>query len=382
MSLREPGPAVAGAQGPPRPEARAAPPPPATVNGADALALGDGHILPLSGDDVMIGRAPTNDVVIDDPLIAGRHARLQRFPAGWVLTDLTGGDGTAVNGEPLTRPVFLAPGDTVRLGRLVLLFVAHGQRGAGALVAGRRRASSTAAAERRVDALARTAPPLVRLHDVVKSYSSSAGPLAVLRGISLAVEPGEFVAIVGPSGGGKSTLLNVIAGIDRPDAGEVIVGGQDLSALSTDALVRWRGHTIGIVFQFFQLLPTLTVAENVMLPMALCNTYRGRLRRARALELLGRVSMAHLADRLPNALSGGEQQRVAIARALANDPALVVADEPTGNLDTRTGQQVFDLFAGLVAAGTTVLIVTHDPAVAGGASRQIELRDGHIVGAD
>jgi putative ABC transport system ATP-binding protein len=227
----------------------------------------------------------------------------------------------------------------------------------------------------------RPAGPVVQLHKVVKTYQTSAGTQAVLRGVSLVVQPGEFLAIVGPSGGGKSTLLNIVAGLDRPDSGEVIVAGQDLRTLPGDALVGWRGRTIGIVFQFFQLLPTLTVAENVMLPMAFGNTYKGRLRRARTLELLGRVGMAHMADRLPNALSGGEQQRVAIARALANDPALVVADEPTGNLDTRTGEQVFELFAGLARGGTTVVMVTHDPALAERASRQIELRDGSIVGA-
>jgi putative ABC transport system ATP-binding protein len=382
MSIREQAPAVAGAEYSAQRDAGEAPRRPVSGAAADALVLGDGHALPLGGDAVTIGRAPTNDVVIDDPLIAGRHARLQRFPAGWVLTDLAGGDGTAVNGEPLTRPVFLAPGDTVRLGRLVLTFVSDGQAVDEALIGARARASPRAAVERRSDALTRAVVPLVRLRDVVKTYPTSAGPLAVLRGVSLAVAPGEFLAIVGPSGGGKSTLLNVIAGIDRPDAGEVIVGGQDVSALPNDALVGWRGRTVGIVFQFFQLLPTLTVVENVMLPMAFCNTYRGRLRRARALELLGRVNIAHMADRLPNALSGGEQQRVAIARALANDPALVVADEPTGNLDSETGQQVFDLFAGLAGAGTTVLMVTHDPALARGASRQIELRDGQIVGAE
>jgi putative ABC transport system ATP-binding protein len=223
--------------------------------------------------------------------------------------------------------------------------------------------------------------PVIGLHNVVKTYPTSKGPQLVLRGVSLAVEPGQFVAIVGPSGCGKSTLLNVITGIDRPDAGEVVVGGQNLRDLRDDVLVGWRGRNIGIVFQFFQLLPTLTVAENVMLPMAFCHTYRGRERRARALEVLGRVGMAHLADRLPNALSGGEQQRVAIARALANDPAVLVADEPTGNLDGRTGRQIFDLFAELVRAGTTVLMVTHDAVLARSASRRIEMRDGSIVAA-
>jgi putative ABC transport system ATP-binding protein len=351
----------------------------------EELRLADDRRLPLVGDELSIGRARTNDIVIDDPLVADHLARLQRFPAGWVLSALAGGDGTAVNGHPLTRPTFLAAGDTVRLGRLLLTFQAGaGGRDGGRPVVGLRPgapALGAATAERGGRALAWPGAPLIALHNVVKTYTSSAGPLVVLRGVSLAVESGQFVAIVGPSGSGKSTLLNVITGIDEPDAGEVIVGGQNLRDLRADALVGWRGRTIGIVFQFFQLLPTLTVAENVMLPMAFCHTYRGPERRAHAMEVLGRVRMAHLADRLPNALSGGEQQRVAIARALANDPAVVVADEPTGNLDGQNGRQIFELFAELVGAGTTVLMVTHDPVLARSASRRIEMRDGSIVGA-
>ncbi len=357
---------------------------PGRAAGGDELRLADWRRLPLVGDELSLGRARTNDIVIDDPLLADQHARLQRYPAGWVLTDLTGGDRTAVNGQRLTRPTFLAPGDTIRFGRLVVTFRsggAEGGEGDQPLTGGREGAAAgdASADERLGRALVRTGVPLIALHNVVKTYPTSAGALPVLRGVSLGVEPGEFVAIVGPSGCGKSTLLNIITGIDQPDAGEVVVGGQDLRALSDDALVGWRGRTVGIVFQFFQLLPTLTVAENVMLPMAFCRTYRGRQRRARALEVLARVGMAHLADRLPNVLSGGEQQRVAIARALANDPAVLVADEPTGNLDGRTGQQIFELFAELVSAGTTVLMVTHDPMLARSASRRIEMRDGSIV---
>jgi len=346
------------------------------------LALADGHAVALGGEELTIGRAPTNDIVVDDPLIAPHHVRLQRFPTGWVLTALTEGDTTTVNGQRVTRPVFLAPGDTIRLGRLDVTFGTGGH--ARSLAPASHGADwglgETATGQR--DAI-RSAPgaALIRLQNVVKTSPTRAGPLAVLRGVSLTVEPGEFVAIVGPSGCGKSTLLNVLTGIDQPDAGDVIVGGEDLRAMSSDTLVGWRGRNIGIVFQFFQLLPTLTVVENVMLPMALCKTYRGREQRARAMEVLGRVSMAHMADRLPNALSGGEQQRVAIARALANNPALVVADEPTGNLDGRTGRQIFDLFVSLVDAGKTVVMVTHDAALAGRAARRVEMRDGSIVDA-
>jgi putative ABC transport system ATP-binding protein len=160
----------------------------------------------------------------------------------------------------------------------------------------------------------------------------------------------------------------------------VTIGGQDVLRMGTDALARWRGRHIGIVFQFFQLLPTLTVLENVMLPMAFCNTYRGQ-REARALECLRLVGMEHVARRLPGALSGGQQQRVAIARALANDPPILVGDEPTGNLDSRTSQQMFELFTQLVAAGKTMVMVTHDPAIANSIPRRIEMLDGQIVAA-
>ncbi|HEY7060870.1 MAG TPA: ATP-binding cassette domain-containing protein [Chloroflexota bacterium] len=337
-----------------------------------ALTLADGRGLSLVGGELTIGRAPTNDIVVDDPLMAPAHARLQRFAEGWVLTNLAGGDATAVNGQPVTRPTFLAPGDTVRLGRLLVTFGASGGPGA---------AAGAVLPRRRDVAAARLAGPVIRLDGVTKSYPSSAGPVAVLRGVSLSIDPGEFVAIVGPSGSGKSTLLNIITGIDRADAGSVVVDGQDLGKMGGDAMVAWRGRNVGIVFQFFQLLPTLTVAENVMLPMAFCHTYRGRERRARALEVLGQVGMAHMADRLPNALSGGEQQRVAIARALANDPAVLVADEPTGNLDEQTGHQIFELFAALVAGGTTVVMVTHDPDLARRVPHRVEMRDGEIVGS-
>jgi putative ABC transport system ATP-binding protein len=350
----------------------------------DALALADGHQLPLLGTDLYVGRAQTNHIVIDDPTIVNRHARLQRFPDGWVLSDLAGSDRTAVNGQRLTRPVVLAPGDTIRLGDLVVVFQCDGsgpRHGGRSVALGheeRGAVGDEAVPTRRV-ARPPGGAPLIALHNVVKTYQASAGPLTVLRGVSLAIQAGEFVAIAGPSGCGKSTLLNVITGIDRPDAGEVIIGGQNIHRLSSYALTAWRGRTVGIVFQFFQLLPTLTVVENVMLPMAFCNTYRGRQRRARALDVLRRVGMEHLADRLPSVLSGGEQQRVAIARALANNPPVLVADEPTGNLDTRTGAQIFDVFAQLVAGGTTVLMVTHDPVLAGKVRRRVEMLDGAIV---
>lgn len=219
---------------------------------------------------------------------------------------------------------------------------------------------------------------IVELRDVTKTYTTGAGDLTVLKGITLRVQAGEFVSVVGPSGSGKSTLLNMITGIDRPTNGEVYVGGEAVHQLSENQLARWRGRTVGIVFQFFQLLPTLTILENVMLPMDFCNVYRRRERKRRAMELLEQVGIAAHADKLPSALSGGEQQRGAIARALANDPPIVVADEPTGNLDTTTAAEVFTLFEALVAQGKTLLVVTHDPALSQRTQRVVHLLDGRI----
>jgi len=219
---------------------------------------------------------------------------------------------------------------------------------------------------------------LIDLRDVVKTYETGAGGLTVLKDITLQVRPGEFVSVVGPSGSGKSTLLNMITGIDRPTSGEVFVGGQAVHALSENQLARWRGRHVGVIFQFFQLLPTLTIVENVMLPMDFCNVYKRRERKKKAMYLLEQVDIAEHAHKLPNALSGGEQQRAAIARALANDPSLVVADEPTGNLDTVTAGEVFALFEGLVDQGKTLLVVTHDRSLSSRTQRVLHLLDGRI----
>jgi putative ABC transport system ATP-binding protein len=224
----------------------------------------------------------------------------------------------------------------------------------------------------------RTNGALIDLRDVVKTYETGAGDVTVLSDVTLRVQPGEFVGVVGPSGSGKSTLLNVITGIDRPTAGQVIVGGQSLAELSENQLAGWRGRHVGVIFQFFQLLPTLTIAENVMLPMDFCNTYKRRERKTRAMQLLEMVGIADHANKLPSALSGGEQQRAAIARALANDPLLVTADEPTGNLDTATAAAVFALFEELVAQGKTLLVVTHDRELSARTERVIHLLDGRI----
>ena len=220
---------------------------------------------------------------------------------------------------------------------------------------------------------------LIEMRGVVKAYDTPVGPFQALKGIDLTVERGEFVAIVGKSGSGKSTLLNMIAGIDRPTEGEVIVNGTVLNTLSEDQIAGWRGKELGIIFQFFQLLPTLTVVENIMLPMEFVGLRAAPERYRRAMQLLEMVGLADQAHKMPTALSGGQQQRVAIARALANDPPLLVADEPTGNLDSKTADAIFRLFEELVAEGKSIVMVTHDPDLADRADRAVTVLDGMIV---
>ncbi len=220
---------------------------------------------------------------------------------------------------------------------------------------------------------------MISLRGLTKAFATPSGPFQALRGVDLDVAHGELVTVVGRSGSGKTTLLNLMAGIDRATSGSVSVGGERIAGMKADKLARWRGRNVGVVFQFFQLLPTLTVAENVMLPMDLCGTLPARARRDRALELLARVDLADQKDKLPRALSGGQQQRVAVARALANDPPVLLADEPTGNLDVATGQAVLALFAELARAGKTVVIVTHERDPLDGARRTIVLHEGAIA---
>jgi putative ABC transport system ATP-binding protein len=222
---------------------------------------------------------------------------------------------------------------------------------------------------------------VIHLRGVSKTYDTPAGPFPALHGIDLDIRAGELVAITGKSGSGKSTLLNLIGGIDRPTAGDVTVAGTSLHLSSERMLARWRGATVGVVFQFFQLLPTLTVAENVMLPMDFLRARPGQARRRHALDLLARVGLADQAEKLPATLSGGQQQRVAIARALANDPPVLTADEPTGNLDSETAAAVLELFRALAASGTTVIIGTHEREISRLATRTIVLGDGRILGA-
>ncbi|MDR3685340.1 MAG: ABC transporter ATP-binding protein [Coriobacteriia bacterium] len=220
---------------------------------------------------------------------------------------------------------------------------------------------------------------LISLHDVRKVYETGGVSFTALRGVSLEIGAGEFVGIIGKSGSGKTTLINMVTGIDRPTDGEVEVAGARIDTLSENRMAMWRGRAVGVVFQFFQLLPTLTVVENVMLPMDFCDVYQPRERRGKALDLLAEVEMAEEADKLPANLSGGQQQRVAIARALANDPPIIAADEPTGNLDSKTASQVFDLFERLVSEGKTILMVTHDTDLATRVQRALLVSDGEIV---
>jgi len=220
---------------------------------------------------------------------------------------------------------------------------------------------------------------LIDLRDVVKTYHSLAGSVTALHGIDLQVNRGEFLIVMGKSGSGKTTLVNMITGLDRSTSGEIWVDGSPLHRFSTEKAARLRGKTIGVVFQSFELLPTLTVLQNVMLPMDFARRYSLREQRQRAMQLLEQVDIADHARKYPTALSGGQQQRLAIARAMANDPLILVADEPTGSLDSGTATAVIDLFAELVRQGRTILLVTHDKDVARRGSRMITLADGQII---
>ncbi len=221
--------------------------------------------------------------------------------------------------------------------------------------------------------------PLIRLDDVVKRYETPAGSLTALRNVSIEIGEGEFVAVIGKSGSGKSTLVNMITGIDRPSSGGVWVSGTPVHELSEGAMAPWRGRTVGVVFQFFQLLPTISLLDNVVLPMELGRLWTWAERRERAHELLARVGLADRAHKLPAAVSGGEQQRAAIARALATDPPLVVADEPTGTLDSASAGAVIELFEQLVAGGKTIVFVTHDNDLAARGTRTVVVADGVVV---
>jgi putative ABC transport system ATP-binding protein len=219
---------------------------------------------------------------------------------------------------------------------------------------------------------------IIEINDVYKSYQVGTNQVPVLEGISLSVEAGEFLSITGPSGNGTSTLLNMITGIDRPTQGEVIVNGCPVHQMSENQLAKWRGENVGIIFQFFQLLPSLSLLQNVVMPMEFAGKYRRKERQERALHLLDIVGLADQAHKLPGMVSGGQQQRAAIARSLANDPALLIADEPTGNLDSKTAESVFELFLNLVEQGKTLIMVTHDVNLVKRVPRIVEIRNGII----
>lgn len=220
---------------------------------------------------------------------------------------------------------------------------------------------------------------LIELSHVTKSFAVASGTFRALKDITLNIRNKQLVAITGKSGSGKSTLLNIITGIDKPTEGSVFINGVRVDKLSETGLASWRGKNVGVVFQFFQLLPTLTILENVMLPMDFCNSYPKKERKERALALLELVSIKEQADKFPSTLSGGQQQRVAIARALANDPPLVVADEPTGNLDSQTATSIFQLFTDLARSGKTVIVVTHEKEFSSYFENTISMVDGMIL---
>ncbi len=219
---------------------------------------------------------------------------------------------------------------------------------------------------------------IIHLMDIQKSYDVGGNLVPVLKGLDLSVMPGEFVAITGPSGNGKSTLLNMITGIDRPTQGEVIVNGSPVHTMNENQLATWRGENVGIIFQFFQLLPSLSLQQNVIMPMEFAGKYGRKERRDRAMQLLEMVELSDQAHKLPGMVSGGQQQRAAIARALANDPPLLIADEPTGNLDSQTAETIFELFEKLVEQSKSMLMVTHDANLAQRIPRIIEIKNGVI----
>jgi len=221
--------------------------------------------------------------------------------------------------------------------------------------------------------------PLIYLRQVVKEYGSLADNVVALKGIDLQVKKGEFLVVTGKSGAGKTTLVNMITGLDKSTSGEIWVDGTPVHKLGAEKAARWRGQTVGVVFQSFELLPTLTVLQNVMLPMDFAHKYSIRQQRERAMRLLEQMEIAEHAHKLPSAVSGGQQQRVAIARAMANDPPILVADEPMGSLDSVTAGSVLRVFEDLAEQGKTVLLVTHDKDIARRATRTITLADGEIV---
>jgi putative ABC transport system ATP-binding protein len=226
------------------------------------------------------------------------------------------------------------------------------------------------------------APGLIEIKNLFKTFSNYQGGFDVLKNINLTINPGEFIAVIGKSGSGKSTLLNMIAGLDYPTKGDVLYGSKKINLMKQNELAKWRGTNIGVVFQFFQLLPTLTILENVILPMDFCKTYPVKERKKRAFFILEKLQIADQANKLPSTLSGGQQQRAAIARALSNDPSVIVADEPTGNLDSKTAENVLEIFKNLSKSGKTVIMVSHENDLKSLVDRSIKIADGEIAAGD
>lgn len=324
-----------------------------------------------------IGRSQENDLVIKEQEASRYHCKIAPQAGAYILIDLDSTNGTFLNKERVVGSKALKNGDLIQIGKLGLQFEISTPEAATLLAMRHERVSEFLETSMPIVPDAK-ADVVINLRNIVKEYDTPAGPLQVLKGIDLDIRTGEFIAIRGPSGSGKSTLINMITGIDRPTSGEVVVAGQTLTGLDENKMSRWRGEHIGVIFQFFQLLPTLTVIENVMLPMDFCQKWDARERQDKAMSLLDSVGLAEHAYKLPSALSGGQQQRAAISRALANDPPLIVGDEPTGNLDSKTADQVFAMFEDLVAKGTTFLMVTHDVDLAARIPRNIEVLDGEI----
>ncbi|HZD55491.1 MAG TPA: ABC transporter ATP-binding protein [Anaerolineales bacterium] len=224
--------------------------------------------------------------------------------------------------------------------------------------------------------------PLVRLKEVTKVYKTKAGEFQALKSVDLEVHTGEFLGIIGKSGAGKTTLVNMVTGVDHLTSGEVWVNGVPVHKLGESELARWRGHSVGIIYQSFYLMPTLSLLDNVMLPMDFCGLYRRGESAARGMGLLRDVELEEHAHKHPSAISGGQQQRVAIARALVNDPPLIIADEPTGRLDSMTAEVIFRIFSDLIRVGKTILMVTHDQSLARRVSRVVKIADGVVVSND
>jgi len=331
----------------------------------------------IGKEGLTFGRNSDNDIVLKDLSVSRAHCKIIQEAGEFKIIDLESTNGTFVNGHKIAGPQVLSNEDKLLVGHIEFIYEALAQEPKTLVLPemGEVIHYPLAEAPKSIEV---SGPVVVDLKDVIKDYASPGGSVRILKGINLLVHAGEFVGIRGPSGSGKSTLLNMVTGIDRPTSGEVIVASQSITKLNENRMARWRGEHIGVIFQFFQLLPTLTIIENVMLPMDFCRMWKPRERTQRAMELLAKVELTEHAHKLPSALSGGQQQRAAIARALANNPPVIIADEPTGNLDSKTADHMFTLFEELVAQGTTFLMVTHDVDLAKRFPRVIEVLDGEL----